>query len=296
MNIIQFEHTSPYKVRAGQFTRGLMRYIATFTIAMLITPAFASTATKIWDSSQDNNLEMIDHTPWQTILDAYLVTETPSGVHLFNYSAVSDEHQNLLKSYLESMEQVDPRTYPRTEQKAYWINLYNAATVNLILENYPLKSITKLGDSFFAFGPWDDDAVTVAGEVLTLNDIEHKILRPIWRDPRIHYAVNCASFGCPNLASTAYTRQNIEQLLDEGAYAYINHKRGVHFEGKELILSKIYHWYKEDFGNHESHLIQHLIRYAKPELRVKLEQFKTAGDFDIDYEYNWSLNDSTEPE
>lgn len=100
-----------------------------------------------------------------------------------------------LKRYIQQMASLDPRDYKKQEQFAYWVNLYNALTVQLVLDNYPTSSIKKLGKGFFSFGPWDDDIIRVAGKKLTLNDIEHRILRPIWRDKRIHYVVNCASLG-----------------------------------------------------------------------------------------------------
>lgn len=129
---------------------------------------------------------------------------------LFRYAEVTKEDKTLLNDYLDQLSKLDPREFNRQEQYAYWVNLYNALTVKLILDNYPVASITKLG-GLFSFGPWDEKVFTVAGQTLTLNDIEHRILRPIWKDPRTHYAVNCASLGCPNLQSQAFTAQNTEQ-------------------------------------------------------------------------------------
>ena len=189
------------------------------------------------------------------------------------------------------LQQLDPRSYNSQEQQAYWINLYNALTVDLILKNYPTSSITKLGDKFFSFGPWDDVVANINGKKLTLNDIEHKILRPIWQDPRVHYAVNCASYSCPNLSKTAYTGDNLELQLEQGAKHYINHPRGVMIEDGDLIISKIYKWYAEDFGNNEKALIEHLQKYAAPTLKQQLNQFLVEQG-DIDYEYDWRLNQS----
>lgn len=110
----------------------------------------------------------------------------------FRYKAVSDTDHQKLKDYLDYLSRLTPVEYPREIQKAYWINLYNALTVDLILQHYPVESITDIG-SWYHFGPWDDEVVTASGQPLTLNDIEHRILRPLWEDNRIHYAVNCAS-------------------------------------------------------------------------------------------------------
>ena len=179
-----------------------------------------------WDRSDAANPAAIDHSPWQGLLDGYLDTRHPSGVHRFAYGAVRSADRAVLRAYLATLQALDPRRYPRPEQEAYWINLYNALTVDLVLAHYPVKSIREIGGGWWVRGPWDDAIAKVAGRALSLNDIEHGVLRPIWRDPRIHYAVNCASIGCPNLAGRAYTRENLEGLLEEGARAYVNHPRG----------------------------------------------------------------------
>ena len=120
-----------------------------------------------------------------------------------------------------------------------------------------------------------------------MNDIEHRVLRPIWKDPRLHYALNCASLGCPNLQPKAFNSVNVESLLASGARDYINHSRGMRFEDEDkLVLSKIYDWYGVDFGDDEKELLQHLMFYAKPEMNKRLLAF--SGD--IDFEYDWDLN------
>lgn len=254
---------------------------------MLISFSGFATNTQTWNRSDESNQALIDHQAWQKILDGFLKSDHPSGVNRFRYRQVGAGEKKALKSYLMELQQIDPRTYRRSEQIAYWINLYNALTVDIILDHYPVKSIKKIGKGLFSFGPWDDDIARVAGENLTLNDIEHKILRPLWQDSRIHYAVNCASYGCPNLAATAYTASNTDSLLDQGASDYVNHRRGVRFEGGKLTVSSIYHWYSEDFGGSDRKLIIHLKRYAKPELRQELDRYHGS----IDHEYDWSLND-----
>jgi len=125
------------------------------------------------------------------------------------------------------------------------------------------------------------------GESLSLNDIEHRILRPIWQDPRIHYAVNCASFSCPNLRGTAFTAGNLEAILDQAARSYVNSRRGVALAGGRLTLSSIYDWYASDFGRNEAEILAHLRQYAKPELASQLAAFKGR----INYAYDWSLNE-----
>ncbi|MFT5718450.1 MAG: hypothetical protein ACI9T7_002657 [Oleiphilaceae bacterium] len=254
------------------------------------THASFATETKDWLSSDETNKTIIEHRLWQNILDKYLVSNASSGVNLFDYKQVSSIDKLTIEKYLKNLQVKDPRTYNKAVQKAYWINLYNALTVQLILDNYPVESITKLGDKFFSFGPWDDEATKVAGAALSLNDIEHKILRPIFKDPRIHYAVNCASYSCPDLSSQAFTSSNTEQLLEKGAHDYINHQRAVMFEGNDLLLSSIYDWYLVDFGDNSASLLKHLMQYAAGDLKQKLIIFDVKSD-NIDHHYDWQLNE-----
>ncbi|QUM87236.1 DUF547 domain-containing protein [Moritella sp. 28] len=249
-----------------------------------------ATTTVYWNKSNEITSQDIDHSQWQYILNRYLIVDKDkNAINLFNYKNVTNADKVILNQYLVQLQNINPLQHTKAQQQAYWINLYNAQTVQLILENYPVKSITKLGGRFFSFGPWDDDAVTVNGQTLSLNDIEHEILRPIWQDPRIHYAVNCASYGCPNLSTTAFTASNTEQLLSAGAYAYINHPRGVSIQGNDLEVSSIYKWYSEDFGDNQQALIEHFKRYARPVLKQALILFQQDPG-SINFKYDWRLN------
>lgn len=160
---------------------------------------------------------------------------------------------------------------------AFWANLYNAKTIDVVLDAYPIKSIKdiRLGGGLVAAvtgGPWKAKVVTVAGEKLSLDDIEHGILRPIFKDARIHYAVNCASIGCPNPMREAFTGAQLDSQLDAGARAYINSKRGVSVNGDEVVASSIYNWFVADFGGTEKGVLDHVRRYGEPALNRKLEK------------------------
>lgn len=242
-----------------------------------------------WQGYDSGNSQTIDHGEWDNFLKKYLDTEHFSGVYRMDYKAVSITDKRFLFNYLEQLQALPILEYNRQEQKAYWINLYNALTVKVILDHYPVESIKDIDISpgFFNFGPWDAKLLRIEGEELSLNDVEHRILRPIWNDNRIHYAVNCASIGCPNLAGKAYTSSNIEELLDNAAKDYINHPRGVTFVNGELVVSKIYDWYEEDFGGNESGVINHLIKYAGDNLVKKLKSYNDG----FDTNYDWSLNE-----
>jgi hypothetical protein len=195
-----------------------------------------------------------------------------------------------LRAYLAALAATPISRFNRGEQLAYWINLYNALTLTVVLDHYPVQSIRDIDISpgLFASGPWDKTLITVEGESLTLNDIEHRILRPIWNDPRIHYAVNCASVGCPNLQDRAFTGATVAGVLDQAARTYVNHPRGARLEGHRLVASKLYDWFQEDFGGGEAGVIAHLRRYAEPAFAAALARVS-----EIDrYEYDWGLNDA----
>ena len=260
-------------------------------VALLTGVAKAAPGSELlsaWEASVETNAESIDHSAWQGILDTYL-TSHPSGINRFDYAALKANAEDAarLAGYLTSLQELDPRHYSRQEQQAYWINFYNALTVRVVVDAYPVDSIRDIYQGWLPLGPWDDVHAEVAGMPLTLNNIEHGILRPIWRDPRIHYAVNCASHGCPNLSPTVYTAANTETQLEAGARAYINHPRGASFVDDDfLLISSIYEWYVEDFGGTEKTVIDHLMQYAEEELAARLKTFSGS----IDYEYDWNLN------
>jgi len=276
----------------------MLRFIFLVLVSLFIGTATVLSAPKSdlwprWQTHNAGNNEVIDHSAWQIFLEKYIVTNplntessAISGINRLRYAGVSEKDRALLNNYLKTLEGTAVSSFSRPQQRAFWINLYNASTINLILEHYPLETITNISFSFFSFGPWDEDLLSVEGAELSLNDVEHRILRPIWKDKRIHYALNCASLGCPNLLPQAFTELNTESLLEQGARDYINHPRGVIIQGEKLILSKIYEWYQADFGGNEEGVIKHLQRYSTN----KKLKYLQADDLEIEYQYNWLLN------
>lgn len=241
-----------------------------------------------WQRHNPQDTQLVDHRLWQTFLTQYLQTSHPSGIHRMNYKAVTPQDRQLLNNYLKMLQSLPISSYNSKEQKAYWINLYNALTVQVILNHYPVTSIRDINISpgLFSRGPWDAKLAQVEGETLSLNDIEHRILRPLWKDNRIHYAANCASLGCPNLAPVPYTAENMEQLLEQGAKEYVNHPRGAVFQKETLHVSTIYLWYQDDFGGSTQGLIQHLRHYATGALAHQLQSEPEA----LEGDYDWQLN------
>jgi hypothetical protein len=241
-----------------------------------------------WAAHDAASNKRIDHTAWDRFLSTY-VRRGRDGVSLVAYGRVSDTDRQSLNDYVADLSSLPISRYSRPEQLAYWVNLYNALTVKTVLDHYPVKSIRDidLSPGLFAGGPWKGKQVEIEGQKVGLDDIEHRILRPIWKDPRIHYAVNCASIGCPNLQEQAYTAKNAQRLMDTAARNYVNHRRGVRISADRLVLSSIYAWFEPDFAS-DGGIIAHLKRYAASELAAKLEDFDAADD----YAYDWRLNDA----
>ncbi len=253
--------------------------------------ALAAPKADLWDRWLPHDPQStlaVDHGAWDEWLKTY-VAQGKDGVNRVRYAAVTGSDRRALDAYLAGLGRTPVSKLNRSEQQAFWINLYNAMTVQVILTHYPVKSIRDIDISpgFFSDGPWGKKLMEIEGEEVSLDDIEHRILRPIWNDPRIHYAVNCASIGCPNLQTLAFTSANADELLTQGAKAYVNHPRGVQFNGKKLIVSSIYRWFASDFGQSDRAIIGHLNSHAEPPLRGQLERTNRISD----HGYDWALNE-----
>ncbi len=242
-----------------------------------------------WQAHDPASTLKVDHAKWDQFLNRYL-KPGGDGINRVAYGRVTAPGRATLGRYISALGGVPVRRLARPQQLALWINLYNALTVKTVLDHYPVKSIRDIGISpdWLAIGPWGAKLVTIGGVALSLDDIEHRILRPIWRDPRIHYAVNCAAVGCPNLMARAFTAGNAEAMLDKAARAYVNHPRGVRLDGTRLRVSSLYLWYLDDFGGNVAGVIAHLRRYGTPAWAKALGRVTAITD----QGYDWSLNDA----
>ncbi len=244
-----------------------------------------------WTAHDPRSAIAVDHRAWDGFLARHR-RALPDGTARLAYGAVAPADRQALEGYVSALVGVPVDRLSRAEQFAYWVNLYNAMTVRTVLHAYPVGSIRdiNLSGGVFVRGPWDAKLMNVAGEALSLNDVEHRILRPIWQDPRVHYALNCAAIGCPNLAAQAFTAANTEALLEAGARAYVNDPRGVTVTADGLRLSSIYNWFGEDFGG-EAGIVPHLLRYAAAPLAERIRANPRIAGFG----YDWALNDLPRP-
>lgn len=237
---------------------------------------------KMPQESETKGAETKVNAPYNHFLAKYVSQK--DGINLVAYDKVTDDDERLLESYIEKLSQTDISEFSREQILAYWFNLYNAKTLDLILDNYPIKSIRKIG---FLTGPWDKDILTVRGQEMSLNNIEHDIVRENYDEPRVHFAFNCASIGCPNLKKTAWEARTLDADLTQAGKDYISSPRGVRIEDNgEITASSIFKWYKEDFGQSEADVITYLATYAEGDKKAALEQASEVEDYD----YDWSIN------
>ncbi|NJB71870.1 hypothetical protein GGR42_002332 [Saonia flava] len=185
-------------------------------------------------------------------------------------------NMDLLNDYLDGMATNNPKKdWGKNEKLAYYINIYNAATVKLILDNYPLKSIKDIKK------PWSKKWVWIGDKQWSLGDIEHKILRKM-DEPRIHFAINCASYSCPKLLNEAYIPTKIEAQLQQATASFLNDSTKNTITSEKMQLSKIFKWYYKDFTKSGN-----LINYIESASGVQLPE-----NISIEYlDYNWSLNE-----
>jgi hypothetical protein len=243
-----------------------------------------------WTAHDPQSTRRIDHGAWEKFLMRYVRLGADGGSRVA-YGEVSPEGRAALEGYAEQLAALPISQYDRAEQMAYWINLYNALLVRLVLDHYPIESVRTLGGREggpWTGAPWTVPEVVIEGEPVSLSDIEHRILRPIWQDPRVHYALSCAALGCPGLQPEPFRAERLERQLNEAAMAYINDPNCIRLVDRTLEVSSLFRWYQEDFGGSERAVINHLMAYAEPELAMQLQQFDriSADAFD------WRLNDA----
>ena len=250
----------------------------------------AAPKSELWDrwlKRDDANSATIPHDDYAEFLSRHVV-ESPDGINRVRYGA-GQADKALIQRYVAQLEATPISTYSAPEQFAYWVNLYNAGTLKMIVEHYPLDSITDVPmGGFLDFGPWKEKQFTVEGEEMSLDDVEHRVLRPIWKDARIHYAVNCAALGCPNLQNEPFTAANADALMARGATAFVNHPRGVRVDDGDLIVSSIYTWFEDDFIADAGGIVPHLRKHAAGDAASALSGFDEPDDD----EYDWGLNDA----
>jgi len=204
-----------------------------------------------------------------------------------------------LELYIEQLSKTDPEGLPTREEKlAFWLNAYNAYTLKIICDNYPLKSINELHTGGLIFGSvirqtvWHKKLVTINDELTSLDHIEHKIIRPIFKEPRIHFAIVCAAKGCPPLRSEAYEAERLDAQLTDQAEVFLSQKEKNNFnlKTKTARISPIFSWFKKDFISDSGSVLEYLTHFINEEIGASIKN--DPKSWRIKYtEYDWSLNE-----
>lgn len=225
--------------------------------------------------------QAISHSAFDLLLKTYV-----DGIGGVNYKGLKEKGQDL-NAYIEALAQNGPdeSTWSKDEQLVYWINAYNALTLQLILEYYPVASIKDLGSTIkipFVSTAWDVEVFSVGGEKLSLNNIEHNIIRKNFEEPRIHFVLVCAAKSCPKLRNEAYSVNKLEEQLSDQTKSFLSNPDKNRISENKLQLSNLFSWYEGDFTKNES-LISFLNRYSS----VTIEK-RASKKF---MKYDWSLNE-----
>ena len=243
--------------------------------SFIIYNSIAQTSEKsiLFDESNYSKPYQVDYSLWNELLQNHV---TEKG--FVDYNGFKDDKAKLLK-FTEHLEKNTPnKNWTENQTKAYLINAYNAYTIKLVVDNYPVESIKDIGG--FLSNVFKKDFINFNGKIISLDDIEKGMLLPMG-DARAHFAINCASYSCPKLDNKAYRPENLETHLEESAEEFINSQRNIISEN-EVKLSKIFKWYKSDFENQNKSVIDFINQYSNKQLK---------SDADIDYlDYNWQLN------
>ncbi|MGQ9821986.1 MAG: DUF547 domain-containing protein [Thermogutta sp.] len=232
------------------------------------------------------SLDAVDHTAWDRLLHRYVDEDG-----MVNYAAWKNHQEDraALERYLATLSAADPRAPTSKEGRlAFWINAYNALTVYGILRVYPTDSIRNHTAKLFGYNIWDDLLLPVGSEKYSLNDMEHKILRTLG-EPRIHFAIVCASIGCPRLRNEAYTPDRLEEQLADNARDFFSRQKNLQVDAAERVIrvSSILNWFGTDFGPTPQAALKSLLEYMPADAK----QVISSNSFSVSFlEYDWSLN------
>jgi len=230
---------------------------------------------------RDTDSKPVTHETWNALLKKHVNNEG-----MVNYKAFLKDTSELNR-YLHLLETAHPndKNWSREEQMAYWINAYNAYTIQLILRNYPVESIKDIKKGVaFVNSVWDIKFIKIQGYTYDLNNIEHNILRPVFKDARVHAAVNCASYSCPTLLNEAFTADKLDKQLDEVMRGFVNDPLRNRVKADKAEISEIFKWFSGDFERDAGSVRAFLNRYAK-------EKLSDNGKI-THIDYDWRLNEA----
>lgn len=254
---------------AGLFVTLLMGFTCTNTATTDTTPAENASAAPV------------DHSAFDRLLKKYV-----NEKGLVNYKGFKSE-MKAFDQYLDMLSKNPPASsWSKKEEMAYWINAYNAFTIKTILKHYPVQSIKDIGSKIqipFVNTPWAEKFFAIGGEKMSLDNIEHGTLRKKFDDPRIHFALVCASISCPRLRNEAFTAEKLDAQLDDQGEEFLNNSAKNKISKDQARLSKYFDWYKGDWNNNGQSVVKWVNKYSTTDI---------TSNTKIEYlDYNWNLNE-----
>jgi hypothetical protein len=268
----------------------IMKNVLILALFLILGPAG-------YAQSEPIQIDHFDHSRYDLLLKVSVREGLVDYGHLSKSSMVLDQY--IKRMAIPGQHEIE--AMPRNQQIAFWINSYNAITLKYILEDYPVRSVKDIK------GVWDRKQLPVGGRQVTLNQIEHEILRKIFKEPRIHFALVCASISCPELGSEAFTGQDLDAQLDEAARKFLNDptRNRIDMESGTVYLSRIFDWYGDDFvkdfGDHPKLRAQFgkklgaVLNYMRNHLSADRAAWIESGDYKVKFlPYDWGLNDGSQ--
>ena len=207
---------------------------------------------------------------------------------LVNYKELKKDQD--FEKYLNQLSNTDPSKFSEKKELAFWINTYNAFTIKAILDNYPVKSINDI--KFGEKSVWDENFISINKKKYSLNEIEHKILRVKFNEPRIHFAIVCASISCPELRNEAYEADKLDKQLQEQTVKFLRDKKknSLDLKNKKAEISRIFEWFGEDFGKSDKDILMYISNFLPDDVRKDIKQ--NINEWTISYKkYDWNLNE-----
>ena len=256
------------------------------SLGLMMTYSFAAHAAPaakqvpFFNDSEELNEFMVDHSQWDELLKKY-VSDHPSGISRFDYDAVTVADKARLEDYIAMLEQLDPRQMSMYTQKPYWLNLFNASLIWQVIDSEPETSIKEISSRVL----WRKKRLYISMQDVSLDTIEHGILRTNFDDPRIHFGITGGTLGSANILNTAYTQENVEELLEQNTRDFLNHPRGLSFDKGRPTLSTIFKWYSKDFGARADDIKAFVAKYLSDEKKQLWNDARRFG-----YSYDWGLN------
>lgn len=252
-------------------------------IGLVMLAAACHDSTPIAEFAGSQGQESFDHGALGALLARHVDADG-----MVDYETWKARDVKALDDYLSQVRAAAPSKLGKVEAEAFWINVYNAVTIRAILEFMPLKSIRDKVSSIGGYNVWDDYKIAIEGRDLSLNDIEHRILRKMG-DPRIHFAINCASRSCPRLLAEAYTGVRLEEQLDSNSRHFFRQPGNYRLDrdAKRVRLSRILEWFGEDFGPDERSRLTKVSAWLPEDDAKFLEQTTVTVEY---LDYDWSLN------